>query len=229
MVVRYPAERRRSLSELASERIHRPGGGELPLSLVASITEKREPATLTRIDGKRAARVNGRADTAVITPIQARREVRNQIIPDLLAKYPGLAVEVEAGARDEGDMLETLSVLVPIVLIAIYALIAAFLRSYWKPVIAVVGIPIAFAGAVVSHWILGWDLTTMSLFGMIAVGGVVVNDAPRVAGSLQQDPTGQRDDSRHRCRCSSNAAAIPAGFSDDPYHRPGSVTPALRA
>ena len=177
VVVRYPAERRRSLSELASERIQRPGGGEMPLSLVANITEKRESATLTRIDGKRAARVNARADTAVITPIQARREVRNQIIPDLLASYPGLTVEVEAGARDEGDMLETLALLVPIVLIAIYALIAAFLRSYWKPVIAVVGIPIAFAGAIVSHWILGWDLTTMSIFGMIAVGGVVVNDA----------------------------------------------------
>ena len=177
VVVRYPTEQRRSLSDLASERVHRPGGGEVPLSLVASITEKREPATLTRIDGKRAARVNARADASVITPIQARREVREQIIPDLLAKYPGLAVEVEAGAREENDMLETLSVLVPIVLIAIYALIAAFMRSYWKPIIAVVGIPIAFAGAVVSHWILGWDLTTMSLFGMIAVGGVVVNDA----------------------------------------------------
>ncbi len=177
VVVRYPAERRRSLSELASERIHRPGGGEVPLSLVARITEKREPATLTRIDGKRAARVNARADTAVITPLRARGEIREHVIPVLLANYPGLSVEVEAGARDEGDMLETLSVLVPIVLIAIYALIAAFLRSYWKPIIAVAGIPIAFAGAVVSHWVLGWDLTTMSFFGMIAVGGVVVNDA----------------------------------------------------
>ena len=177
VVVRYPAERRRSLSELASERIQRPGGGEIPLSLVATITEKHEPAMLTQIDGKRAARVNGRADTAVITPIRARREVRNQVIPDLLANYPGLTVEVEAGARDEGDMLETLAVFVRIVLIAIYALIAAFLRSSWKPVIAVVGIPIAFAGAIVGHWILGWDLTTMSIFGMIAVGGMVVNDA----------------------------------------------------
>ena len=62
-------------------------------------------------------------------------------------------------------------------MIAIYAFIAAFLRSYWKPIVAVVGVPIAFAGAIVSHWILGWDLTTMSVFGMIAVGGVVVNDA----------------------------------------------------
>ena len=67
----------------------------------------------------------------MITPIQARRQVHDQILPDLLAKYPDLAVEVEAGARDEGDMLETLAVLVPIVLIAIYALIASFLRSYW--------------------------------------------------------------------------------------------------
>ncbi len=177
VVIRYPAERRRSLSELARERIQRPGGGEIPLSLVATITERREPATLTRIDAKRAARVNGRADVAAITPIQARRQVQDQILPDLLANYPGLVIEVEAGARDEGEMLETLAVLVPIVLIAIYALIASFLRSYWKPVVAVVGIPIAFAGAVVSHWILGWDLTTMSIFGMIAVGGVVVNDA----------------------------------------------------
>ena len=177
VVVRYPAERRRSLRELASERIHRPGGAEVPLSVVAHITEKREPARLTRIDGKRAAHVNARADTAVITPIQARRTTDDQVIPDLLAKYPGLAIEVEAGARDESDMLETLGVLVPIVLIAIYALIAAFLRSYWKSIIAVVRVPIAFAGAIVSHWILGWDLTTMSVFGMIAVGGVVVNDA----------------------------------------------------
>ena len=149
----------------------------MPLSVVARITEKREPATLTRIDGKRAVRVNARADTAVVTPIQARRDIHEQVIPDLLAKYPGLAVETEEGARDESDLLGTLGILVPIVLIAIYALIAAFLRSYWKPLVAVVGIPIAFAGAIVSHWILGWDLTTMSLFGMIAVGGVVVNDA----------------------------------------------------
>ena len=177
VVVRYPAERRRSLRELASERIHRPGGDEVPLSMVARIVEKREPATLTRIDGERAAHVSARADAAVITPIQARREVEEQLIPDLLAAYPGLAAEAEAGARDEKDLLRTLSVLVPIVLIAIYALMAAFLRSYWKPLVAVVGVPVAFAGAIVSHWILGWDLTTLSIFGMIAVGGVVVNDA----------------------------------------------------
>ena len=54
---------------------------------------------------------------------------------------------------------------------------AALLRSYWKPAVAVAGIPLAFSGAVTSHWVLGWDLTAMSMFGVIAVGGVVVNDA----------------------------------------------------
>ena len=177
VMVRYPAERRRSLSELARERIHRPGGGEVPLSLVAQIVEKREPATLTRIDGTRAALVTSRADAASTTPIRARRDIQERIVPELLASHPGLAIDVEAGARDERSLVRTLGLMVPVVLIAIYALIAAFLRSYWKPLVAVVGVPIAFAGAVVSHWILGWDVTTMSLFGMIAVGGVVVNDA----------------------------------------------------
>ena len=74
-------------------------------------------------------------------------------------------------------MLETLALLVPVVLLAMYALMAAFLRSYWKPLVAVAGFPIAFAGAVLAHWVLGWDLTALSLLGLIAVFGVVVNDA----------------------------------------------------
>ena len=185
VVVRYPTERRRSLSELASERIIRPTGGgsgsgaytEVPLSTVARLTEKRGPATLTRIDGKQAALVNGRADTATITPIQARRQIGQEIIPDLLERYPGLKIEVHGAGRDTRAMLETLSLTVPLVLLAMYALMAAFLRSYWKPLVAVVGIPIAFAGSVLGHWILGWDFTAMSLFGVIGVAGVIVNDA----------------------------------------------------
>ena len=188
VMVRYPTERRRSLSELASERIIRPAGGgpggrgagaytEVPLSTVAHLTEKRGLATLTRIDGKRATLVNGRADTATITPIQARRQIGEEIIPELLERYPGLKIEIHGAARDTGAMLETLSLTVPLVLLAMYALMAAFLRSYWKPLVAVVGIPIAFAGAVLGHWILGWDFTAMSLFGVIGVAGVIVNDA----------------------------------------------------
>ncbi|MCY4636960.1 MAG: efflux RND transporter permease subunit [Acidobacteria bacterium] len=177
VMVRYPRERRSNLRELASERVRRAGGGEVPLSVVASLSESRAPATLMRIDGRQAATVEARADAAQITPIQARRRVDREFVPELLAKYPGLTVEPEGGVRDERAMLETLGLLVPVVLIAIYALMAAFLRSYWKPLVAVAGFPIAFAGAVLAHWVLGWDLGAMSMLGLIAVFGVVVNDA----------------------------------------------------
>ena len=177
VMVRYPRERRSNLRELSSERVRRAGGGEVPLSVVANLTESREQATLMRIDGRRAATVEARADTAELTPIQARRRADRELVPELLAKYPGLSVEREGGARDERAMLETLGLLVPVVLIAMYALMAAFLRSYWKPLVAVAGFPIAFAGAVLAHWVLGWDLGALSLLGLIAVFGVVVNDA----------------------------------------------------
>ena len=70
-MVRYPRERRSNLRELASERVRRAGGGEVPLSAVANLTESRQQATFMRIDGNRAATVNARADAAVITPNQA--------------------------------------------------------------------------------------------------------------------------------------------------------------
>ena len=177
VMVRYPRERRRNLRELATQRVRRAGGGEVPLSTVATLTEQREQATLTRIDGERAGLVSARADAAMITPIQARRIVDREFVPGLLDRFPGLQVKVEGGVRDEREMVQTMAMLVPVVLVAMYALMAAFLRSYWKPLVAVAGFPIAFAGAILGHWLLGWDLTAMSLFGIIAVFGVVVNDA----------------------------------------------------
>ena len=177
VMVRYPQERRRSLSELTSERIQRSGGGEVPLSTVARITETRDFATRTRIDGKQAALLSARADTTVITPIQARNLVDENVMPRLVAKFPGIRINADQGARAEAAMYDTLGVLVPIVLIVMYALMAGFLRSYWKPIVAVAGIPMAFTGGVFAHWMLGWDFTAVSLFGVIGVSGIIVNDA----------------------------------------------------
>jgi len=177
VMVRYPLERRASLRELDRERIRLLGAVEIPLSAVAQVHESRELATRTRIDGSQTALVNAYADTAVTTPNQARRTIDQDFLPTLREQYPNLRIEPGAGARDEQAMFQTLTLLLPIVLIAMYALMAGFLRSYWKPLVAVAGFPISFAGAVLGHWILGWDFQAMSLFGVIAVFGVVVNDA----------------------------------------------------
>ncbi len=177
VMVRYPSERRTSLQELDGERIRGRGGAEIPLSSVAHVHESREPAIRTRINGTRAVLVTAFADTAVVTPNQARRTIDEDFLPALWEQYPDLRIERAAEVRDEQAMFRTLALLMPIVLIAMYALMAAFLRSYWKPLVAVAGFPISFSGAVLAHWILGWDFDVMSLFGVIAVFGVVVNDA----------------------------------------------------
>ena len=177
VVVRYPAERRRSLAELTGMRIERPGGGRLPLFQVATLTEKQALAELTRIDGKPAVFVEAKADAAIVTPRQARRAIEEGVVQELRAAYPDMVLERDGGARNERRVLQTLGTLVPLALLAMYAVMAAFLRSYWKPLVAAAGIPAAFAGAVLTHWILGWDFSFMSVFGIVAVSGVVVNDA----------------------------------------------------
>ena len=177
VVVRYPAERRGSLRELASERIILLDGQEIPLSTIARITEETQLENLIRIDGKQAALVSAQVDLSESTPIRIRRKLENEFLPELVSKYQGLTISKDAGARDERTLINTLGVLIPITLIAMYGLMAAFLRSYWKPLVAASGIPMAFAGAVFGHWILGWNLTIISIFGIIGVAGVIVNDA----------------------------------------------------
>ena len=177
VILRYPRAQRENLSVLSNLRIRQSSGRDLSLSEIATISESRELSTLNRINGENAAFVQGYADVATVAPIRLMRKISNTYIPQLLETYPGLQVEVEGGVRSEFNTLKVLGFLVPLVLLAMYALMAAFLRSYWKPLIVVFGVPIALAGSIFSHWILGWDFTTMSIFGVIGVSGVIVNDA----------------------------------------------------
>ncbi|MYE36980.1 MAG: efflux RND transporter permease subunit [Rhodobacteraceae bacterium] len=176
VIVNYPEQSRTSISDLSNIRLDRPGKGQVPLSAIARIVEKQELEEITQLDGNRVVYVNAKADTATITPRSARKLLENGIIKDLTEKYPDLIIDRAGSALDERDTLNTLILLVPLSLLAIYLLMAAFLRSYWKPIIAAAGIPLTFVGAVLAHLILGWNFTFISIFGIIAASGVVVND-----------------------------------------------------
>ena len=177
VMVRYPPEQRAQLQQLEQVRIRHLGGGDMPLGDAAHVHESRALATRMRIDGEQAVLVNARVDAAVTTPLEARRTIQRELIPALLGQHPGLRIEPGSGVRQQEAMLRNLALQLPVVLIAMYVLMAAFLRSYWKPLVAVAGFPIALTGAVLGHWILGWDFDAFSLLGVIAVFGVVVNDA----------------------------------------------------
>ena len=176
VVARYPPERRHSVRELLDERLLRPGGAQIPLSAVARIVETRDYATLMRIDGVRAATVSGRVDRQFSSPNHIMSELEDNEIPRLLNKYPGLRVIIQGQGEGQTEIGRMLGLTVPLALLLMYYLMAVQLRSYWQPALVLAGLPFAIVGALLAHMVLGYDLSAPSVFGMVAVGGVVVND-----------------------------------------------------
>ena len=152
VVVSYPEERRQSLRELSGLRIKLPDGSGMPLSLAVTLTGRQEPAELKRINGHATAFVDAKLDLAVNMPRQVRKLLRQDIIPELEAASPGLRIARDGKARAIDRILDMLMITFPIALLAMYGIMAAFLRSYWKPLVAVAGVPVTFAGAVLAHW-----------------------------------------------------------------------------
>ena len=177
VMVRYPEDRRRSFAELADERIEMPLGGDIPLGVAARVVETRELETLMRIDGVRAAEVGSFVDRAVLTPRELRAHVEGSLLPELEKRYPGLGLAwARAGLEDDEESLAPLAYTLPVVLLVIYMIIAVQFRSYAQPLVVLTAMPLAAAGAVLAHLLLGYDMNTASVFGVIAVLGVVIND-----------------------------------------------------
>lgn len=175
VVVRYPDERRRRLVDLLDERLRLPGRNA-PLSTVATVAEKQDAASLLRVGGVRAVTVSGWFDVEVARALQVNADVHGKILPVLLARHPRLEFEEHGAIRDASSMLGTLAWSFPLALVVVYGLLAAQLRSFGQPLLALAGVPLALVGVVFGHLLLGYEMTNMSLFGVIAVSGVAVND-----------------------------------------------------
>ena len=192
VVVRYPAERRRSLRDLLDERISLGPEKDAPLSTVARITEIQDYATLTRVDGRRTATVTAFYDPEIESGLRVRRAVSREILPALVERHPGLEVEAAGSTRQSARTAGTLAWTFPLAMLAVFGLLASQMRSLAQPFLALAGLPMAGVGAVLGHFVLGYELTYVSLFGLVAVSGVVVNDTlilmDRYNGMRQQNP-----------------------------------------
>ena len=177
VMVRYPDEQRRSARDLFNVRIRLADGTEAPLTTVAKVTESRSFSTIDRVDGLRIVTVSGEVDGKLATPSEMNALVQTQVLPALQAQYPGLQVRQAGFGREQSEDLESLSNLALLALLVIFVLIASQLRSYVQPFIILASVPCGAAGAVIGHWLLGYDLSFISIFGMVALSGVVVNDS----------------------------------------------------
>ena len=175
--VRYPENERRSIADLISLQINLPTGEETTLPTIASISESRSEESIERVDGRRIISITADADETITTPTAANAVITSELLPALMRDYPGLAFSQEGQAREQRNDMSTLMSNLMIAILAIYALLASILRSYIQPIIILAVIPFGLVGAVLGHMVLGFDLSFFSLFGVVALSGVIINDS----------------------------------------------------
>ena len=177
VMVRYPPEQRRSAQDFFNVRVRLADGAEAPLSAVARVTESRGFSSIERINGLRVITVSGEVDTELATPTDVNGRIQRDTLPDLLRRYPGLLVAQAGITSEQSEDLGALSELAVVALLAIFVLLASQLRSYVQPLIVLAAVPFGAAGSLIGHFLLGFDLSFISIFGMVALAGVVVNDS----------------------------------------------------
>ncbi len=174
--VRYPLEERRSLDEFERIRIRTAQGGEVPLLSVADVEYGPGVSVINRTDGMRRVKVTAEV-LARGNANQIAADLEQGFIAELRHKHPGIYITFEGEKRNASESFGSLAVTYPLALLGIYIIIAAMFRSYVQPLIIMVTVPFGIIGAVIGHLLMGFDLTMMSIFGMVALSGVVVNDA----------------------------------------------------
>lgn len=174
--VRLPEQDRDSLNELYRLPVRTPDGLSVPLSRVADITLSQASSSLQRIDGRRIITVTADSEgDQVINQVLAT--LQEDVFPTLSNTWPGLEVSMGGRQQDTADNLATLRTAMWLMLAALYALLAIPFRSYLQPLLVLAAIPFGIVGAVAGHMIMGFGLSIISLLGMLALSGVVINDA----------------------------------------------------
>ncbi len=195
VMVRYPPEGRSTQEALDGMHIRTRQGGEIPVRSAALLEEGRSPARINRIDRNRAINVRADADKATANLEAIKREI-NEALPTMLAKYQGVRFSLEGEAREQKESFGSVYAGLVLLFFAIYCLLAIPFRSYIQPLIVMSVIPFGLSGAIVGHIVMGMNVSMMSIFGMLALSGVLVNDSlvlvdyinRRLRESDRQDP-----------------------------------------
>ena len=177
VMVRYPASERRSLGNLEDMRVRTPAGGEVPFSIAAEAELSQGYASIRRADRQKAINVTADVDQNVANANEILADVTGTVLPKLLADHPRVRYGFEGEQRQQAETLAGMADSFVIALLIIYILLAIPFKSYTQPLIVMTAIPFGIVGAICGHVMLGFDLTIFSLFGIVALIGVVVNDS----------------------------------------------------
>jgi len=175
--VRYTADERKRMSDIEQIRIRTGNGYEVPLLSVANISYSPGYATITRTDGMRRVAVYAGVDTEKANAGEILAELNTHFFPELAHKYPSIRIALQGEQKKMRESFSSLYVSFPMAVLGIFIIIATMFRSYVQPFIILFTVPFGIIGAVLGHLLMGYNLSMMSIFGMVALTGVVVNDA----------------------------------------------------
>ncbi len=175
--VRYPEADRRSEALVENFLIRTPAGGEIPLSDAATVERGHAYKSIQRIDGKRVLSVSAELDGEVTTIESLTSKLNASDIREMQTSYPGLTLSMGGMHADSGAMWSSMTKFFAFSIFVMFAMMATSFRSYSQPVMILVAIPFGFVGAILGHIWLGYNLSLISILGMIALSGVVINSS----------------------------------------------------
>ncbi len=176
VMVRYPKSERRSLGDLEEMRIRTPFGAEVPFGEAAEVQAGRGYSEIKRVDRRRAINVTADVDASKANANEVIADLEANYLPKLKEKYSGISCTWEGEQQEQQETIQGILRGYPLALLIIYALLAIPFRSYLQPFIVMSAIPFGLVGAVWGHIFMGMNLTILSMFGIVALSGVVVND-----------------------------------------------------
>jgi multidrug efflux pump subunit AcrB len=174
--VRLPEEQRNTEEDIDRLVIRTPGGGEIPLHEAADIKYDRAYEEIKRADARRVLNVTADVDSKITTSGEVLTELRAKTMQQLKRHHPNLSYSFEGERRDFRESMSSLGRNFAFALLILFAMLAIPFRSYIQAVIILLAIPFGIVGAVAGHLIMGFDLSIISVMGMVALGGVVIND-----------------------------------------------------
>jgi len=177
VMIRYPKEQRQSIGDLENMRIRLPGGGEIPFSVAAEADQGYGFSAINRTDRKRTINITSNIDQSVANANEIIADIQKNVLPELLQKYPSIRYSLEGEQAEQQESMAGIIEGFMIALLLIYVLLAIPFKSYLQPFIVMSAIPFGVVGAIWGHIFMGMDLSIMSMFGMVALAGVVINDS----------------------------------------------------
>jgi multidrug efflux pump subunit AcrB len=179
LMVRYPDDERRSLANFDQIRVRGTDGAEYPITELAEIEITRSASEINRVDQLRSITVSSDLDEQVegANADEIVEDLKTSFMPELFKTYPNVRIRWEGQEAESQDSIDSMKIGLALAMVGMYILLTIQFTSYLQPILIMMIIPFGCIGAIAGHFVLGLPVTMFSLFGLVALTGVVVNDS----------------------------------------------------